>query len=115
MNTPALLDELHRALAAEYPTYRAVSTRPGRVTCVVEADSGAYDQAVCETTGLMVTANVRVLAAGHGEQEVRDLPYHIDPVTALIRQAGFAPTGWQAGDTDLVPEIVITAEAPGTG
>ena len=115
MNTAGLLDLLHASLAETYPTYRAVSARPGRVTCVVEADSGAYDQAVCAPTGLMVTANIRVLAAGDSEQAVKDLPHHIDPVATLIRQAGFAPTGWRSGESESVPEITITAEAPGVG
>ncbi len=117
MNTAQLLDDLHAELATSYPTRRALSARPGRVSCVVIPTEGQYDTAPCEPPPVTVTAEVHILAAGMDEQAVKDLPHHLDPVGLLIRKAGWTCTGWRSGTAldQPIPELVITATALGTG
>ena len=118
MSTAAeLLDHLADELATVYPTRRALSARPGRVSCVVIPAEGEYDDAMCDPVPVTVTAEVHVLAAGMDEQATRDLAHHLEPVGVLIRQAGWTCLAWRAG-SDLeqpIPAFIITATALGTG
>lgn len=117
MNTAQLIDALAASLATAYPTRVAeLSARTGQATCVVALDGVAYDTAaMCDPAPTTVTATVTVIAAGTGEQGVRDLLTRTDSVAALIRAAGFTVEQCDAADANDAPALVFTATAEGEG
>lgn len=117
MNAAQLMDDLVSALAAAYPARLAeLSARTGQVTCVAALDRVDYDTAaMCAPAPATVTATVTVIAAGTGEQGVRDLLARADSVAGLIRAAGFAVERCDAGDANDSPALVFTATAQGEG
>ena len=105
-------------LATVYPTRVAeLSNRPGTVTCAVALQTVDYETgAMCDPVPITVTCEVVVLAARGGEQGIRDLLTHIDPVADLIRGARFAPVSYDAGATaEDLPVLIFTATANGDG
>lgn len=116
-----LVGDLTDALSAAYPVRVAnLAYRPGRVTCVIMPTDAEYDEPSVQNglQGLVLTVQVHVLAAGSGDQAVVDLLTHVDPVTAIMRSAGFVIGGWTAsgsGTAAEIPEIVITGTAGGMG
>lgn len=117
MNAAQLIDALAASLATAYPTRVAeLSARTGQATAVVALDRVAYDTgAMCTPTPVTVTATVTVIAAGTGEQGVKDLLTRADGVAALIRAAGFTPDQADAADANDAPALVFTATAQGEG
>lgn len=112
--TADLLDTLHQSLATQYPTFRA-HRRVGAVSCVVVPESAVWDDGPdCDPWPLTLTVEVNVMGMAD-EKGAEDLPHHIAPVAALIRQGGFRPMSWRsATDNDNAPLIIITAVANGT-
>lgn len=116
MTAAELIDALTGSLGTVYPARVAeVSNRPGTVTCVVTVDRVDYEPTMCDPVPATVTATVTVLAATGGEQGVRDLLTRLEPVTGLIRAAGFTPTTAEPGSADDHPALLITATAQGEG
>lgn len=117
MNTAQLVDALAASLATVYPTRVAeLSARTGAATAVVALDRVAYDTgAMCDPAPTTVTATVTVIAAGLGEQGVKDLLTRADSVAALIRAAGFTVEGCEAADANDAPALLFTATAAGEG
>ena len=117
MNAAQLIDALAASLATAYPTRVAeLSARTGQVTCVAALDRISYETgAMCDPAPIIVTATVTVIAAGTGEQGVRDLLTRADSVAALIRAAGFTVEDCDAADANDAPALAFTATAAGEG
>lgn len=116
MTVAELVDALVASLRTVYPARVAeVSNRPGTTTCAVTVDRVDYEPAMCDPVPATVTATITVLAAAGGEQGVRDLLTRLQPVTGLIRAAGFTPTTAEPGDINDHPALIITATAQGEG
>jgi hypothetical protein len=101
---------LRDTLAGQYPARLADrANRQGRPMCVVEPVSAEYTDLMCDPSPVQLTGTVLVLAAMTGEQAVADLLTHADPVAALIRDAGWTPTGWVPDSVEDLPALAFTA------
>lgn len=113
MTVAGRVDALVASLAGTYPTRLAVRTmRAGSVTCVVAPDAWEYEPLCDPPVADMLNAQVEVLAAGTGAQQVADLLTHVEAVEALIVAAGWYPTRCQADAVADVPALVFDCTSP---
>ena len=117
MTAAQLIDALAASLGTGFPVRVAeLSARTGAVTAVVALERVAYDTAaMCDPAPITVTAQVTLIAAGIGEQGIKDLLARADEAAGLIRAAGFTVESYDAADANDAPALVFTATAGGEG
>lgn len=114
MSAAGTIEALRASLDGTFPTRIAErSNRPGTVTAIVEPTGGTYEP-VCDPPVLELTCDVLILAAGTGEQAVKDLLTRIESVEALITAAGWSPTGLDTDAPYDLPALRFACAAPRT-